>query len=207
MKVDTTTPPASDPRLVLREGGLEILPDGSSRPLPLGNAPVDDVHTVVLAPDGRLIVLGSRDLMPGRVRVDGPNVEGVETRLVVLDPAGAVQAVRNVRVMGATVRLLAATSSRRSSSAARPTAWALPSRRDRSSLAISRPARSGRSRRRAAWHGGRMSWTERLVLLEAGPGAMNSTTSPVGVRGRAAWRCCSCRVRNEGSSSCRTAAP
>ncbi len=175
MKVDTTTPPASDPRLVLREGGLEILPDGSSRPLPLGNAPVDDVHTVVLAPDGRLIVLGSRDLMPGRVRVDGPNVEGVETRLVVLDPAGAVQAVRNVRVMGATVRLLAATSSEailERSPANGMGASVAPGSVVAHDLATGQEREIAKTSR-LAWRADVVDQT--LVLLEAGPGAINGT--------------------------------
>jgi hypothetical protein len=85
---------------VRADGGLDILP----RPPGFGQ-----MNQVEALTDGRLVALGSLDLMPGVEREDGPMVEGVEFPLVVTRPGGAVVSSRDVRVRGEHVALLGAT--------------------------------------------------------------------------------------------------
>jgi hypothetical protein len=62
-----------------------------------------------VAIDNGYIALGSLDTMPGVSRQDGPDVSGVEFRLVRLDADGSLIADSNVRVRGEDVVLLGAT--------------------------------------------------------------------------------------------------
>jgi hypothetical protein len=82
---------------VRADGGLDVLPR------PPG---FDHINELEALADGRLVALGSRDLMPGVERDDGPMVEGVEFPLVVTRPGGAVVSSRDVRVRGEHVALL-----------------------------------------------------------------------------------------------------
>ncbi|GGM16015.1 hypothetical protein ACFFX1_03415 [Dactylosporangium sucinum] len=91
-------------------GLLELAPDGRtilSVPLP---DVVDDARNHILLPDGRTVLLGSKDLKPGTKRTDGVDVTDLEIRLVVLSPAGAVTLSRNVRIQGQDVGLVGATA-------------------------------------------------------------------------------------------------
>lgn len=82
----------------------EVLPDGSTR----RHRVPEDFSLGVALPDGRLVGLVYTDLMPGVARTDGPDVEGLSIRLVVLGPDGAVERSREVRVKGQAVELLGA---------------------------------------------------------------------------------------------------
>lgn len=87
-------------------GGVadEVLPDGTVR---RHRVPKGWEQTVAL-PDGRLVGLQLTDLMPGVRRRDGPDVEGLSIKLVVLGPDDAVEQAREVRVKGEGVELLGA---------------------------------------------------------------------------------------------------
>jgi hypothetical protein len=90
----------------------EVLPDGDVVELDLRGLPGinNGVRDVVAMPDGRLAALGLVDLLPGVQREDGPCVEGVEFRLLVVDARGDVEVSRNVREMCQDLVLLAADS-------------------------------------------------------------------------------------------------
>lgn len=83
----------------------EVRGDGSVvyRDLPAG------AGDVVGLPDGRLVTLVTTDLQPGAKRKDGPDVERVSVKLVVLTAGGGVERSREVRVKGEEIRLLGAT--------------------------------------------------------------------------------------------------
>ncbi|GIE94309.1 hypothetical protein [Paractinoplanes rishiriensis] len=95
-------------RLGGRDRVGEILPDGTLAGHPVQGA--DGWDRTVGLPDGRLVALGPRDLMPDVERPDGPDIEGLEYNLVVAAPDGAVQLSRDVRVKGEAVTLLTATA-------------------------------------------------------------------------------------------------
>ncbi|MCP2324877.1 WD40 repeat protein [Hamadaea flava] len=88
-------------------GPTELLPTGKVRALrtPTFNAGVVDL---LAKPDGGLVMLGIQNLQPGVARTDGPNVSGLEIRLVVVRPDGTTSSKRNIRVQGEYVSLLAA---------------------------------------------------------------------------------------------------
>lgn len=88
----------------------EVLPNGDVVELDLRGLPGinNGVREVVAMPDGRLAVIGLVDLMPGVEREDGPCVEGVEFRLLVVDADGDVSLSRNVREMCENLALLGA---------------------------------------------------------------------------------------------------
>lgn len=65
---------------------------------------------VVGLPDGRLVVLGTTDLMPGVTRKDGAGVEGVAINLQVISSDGTVLLTRDVRKVGQPVSILTATA-------------------------------------------------------------------------------------------------
>jgi hypothetical protein len=91
---------------ISHERGLpEVRGDGSVvyRDLPAG------AGDVVGLPDGRLVTLVTADLQPGTKRKDGPDVEGVSIKLVVLTAGGGVERSREVRIKGEEMRLLGAT--------------------------------------------------------------------------------------------------
>jgi hypothetical protein len=124
-----TVPPARPPaqHLVLRDangtyaapGGKPFEIGGETRLaeiLPNGTLVTHEVvgsrnweRLVVLA-DGSLVALGSHDTRPGTERTDGPDVEGVEYRLVVTRPDGKVRIQRDVRKKGEPVTLITATA-------------------------------------------------------------------------------------------------
>ncbi|MGS2613289.1 hypothetical protein ACVCAH_01935 [Micromonospora sp. LZ34] len=87
-------------------GGMavEVLPDGTLR---RHRVPDGWEQTVALA-DGRLVGLQLTDLRPGVPRRDGPEVEGLSIKLVVLSPDDTVEQSREVRVRGAGVELVGA---------------------------------------------------------------------------------------------------
>jgi hypothetical protein len=91
---------AAQPPVELDVPFFEVLADGSVAEVPLT---VPD-HTAVdqLRPlsDGRLLVRGSRDLMPGVARPDGPYVEGVEFPLMVVGLDGEIQSDQDLRLVG-----------------------------------------------------------------------------------------------------------
>ncbi|WP_406040481.1 hypothetical protein OG799_31575 [Micromonospora sp. NBC_00898] len=91
------------PEVGLRGGG-EVLPDGSVR----RHRTPKDFGLGAALPDGRLVGLLYTDLMPGVRRTDGPNVEGLSIKLVVLGPDDAVEISREVRIKGRSVELLGA---------------------------------------------------------------------------------------------------
>jgi hypothetical protein len=62
------------------------------------------------APGGRIVVLSTRDLMPGIARQDGPNVEGLQILLTVFEQTGEVVFEEDVRVVGEDVSLIGASS-------------------------------------------------------------------------------------------------
>ncbi|GAA4570236.1 hypothetical protein GCM10023176_28350 [Micromonospora coerulea] len=93
------------PTVGLRGGVAdEVLPDGSVR---RHRVPKDFTLGAAL-PDGRLVGLVYTDLMPGVRRTDGPNVEGLSIKLVVLGADDAVQVGREIRIKGRSVELLGA---------------------------------------------------------------------------------------------------
>jgi hypothetical protein len=124
-----TVPPARGPvqHLVLRDAaGTYAAPGGEpaevggeirlAEVLPDGTLVTHDVvgsrnweRLVVLA-DGSLVALGSHDTRPGAKRTDGPDVTGVEYRLVVTHPDGKVRIQRDVRKQGEPVVLVTATA-------------------------------------------------------------------------------------------------
>ncbi|GIJ72299.1 hypothetical protein [Virgisporangium ochraceum] len=83
-------------------GILEVDPGGSIVAHPVTG--VDSADQVVALPDGRLVVLGPRNLKPGVARNDGVDVTDLEFRLVF----GGYNA--NVRVRGEQLRLVGATA-------------------------------------------------------------------------------------------------
>jgi hypothetical protein len=87
------------------DGIVEVHPDGRSVVLPRP-PDLDQIDHMEALADGGLVVLGSRDLMPGVERDDGPMVEGVEFPLVVTRADGAVVSRRDVRIHGEHVALL-----------------------------------------------------------------------------------------------------
>jgi hypothetical protein len=91
--------------IAVEKGLPELRPDGSVdyRSVPKGTG------DVVALPDGRLVALVTTDLQPGVKRADGPGVEGVSVKLVVLNARGGVEREREVRKKGEELRLLGAT--------------------------------------------------------------------------------------------------
>jgi hypothetical protein len=87
------------------DGIVEVHADGRFDVLP-GPPGLDQLHHMEALVDGGLVVLGSRDLMPGVERDDGPMVEGVEFPLIVTRADGAVVSRRDVRIQGEHVALL-----------------------------------------------------------------------------------------------------
>jgi hypothetical protein len=85
----------------------ELLPTGKVRAVkvPSYNGGVVDP---VLLTSGGLVGLGIQNLQPGVPRPDGPDVTGLEIRLVVIRPDGSTASKRNVRIQGEYVDLLAA---------------------------------------------------------------------------------------------------
>ncbi|MFI5488081.1 hypothetical protein [Micromonospora echinaurantiaca] len=81
---------------------VEVLPDGTVR----RHRVPDGWEQTVASADGRLIGLQLTDLRPGVHRRDGPDVEGLSVKLVVLGPDDSVQTAREIRVRGAGVELL-----------------------------------------------------------------------------------------------------
>jgi hypothetical protein len=63
---------------------------------------------LVVLPDGSQVAFGSHDLKPGDDRPDGPNVTGLEYRLVVTGPDGRIRVQRDLRRQGEPVILVAA---------------------------------------------------------------------------------------------------
>jgi hypothetical protein len=88
-------------------GVTEVSADGSAVNHPVSD--MDGWYQAVGLPDGRLVILGYKDLAPGAVRADGPDVADLSIRLQVLRPDGSVQSVREVRIPGERVSLVAAT--------------------------------------------------------------------------------------------------
>ncbi|BEL12051.1 hypothetical protein Q0Z83_102420 [Actinoplanes sichuanensis] len=85
----------------------ELLPDGTiTTHEVVGSA---GWERLIVLPDGSQVAFGSHDLKPGDKRVDGPNVTDLEYRLVVTGPDGKVRVQRDVRRMGESVILVAAT--------------------------------------------------------------------------------------------------
>ncbi|MEV0900223.1 hypothetical protein [Actinoplanes sp. NPDC049802] len=84
----------------------ELLPDGEV----IGHRVVGarNWEQLVLLPDGGAVAFGSHDTEPGIERTDGPNVSGLEYRLVVTDPDGRIEVQRNVRKQGEPAMLVAA---------------------------------------------------------------------------------------------------
>ncbi|MFC4068149.1 hypothetical protein [Actinoplanes subglobosus] len=84
----------------------ELLPDGTIT----GHEVVGSRNweRLVLLPDGAQVAFGSHDLTPGRERTDGPNVTGLEFRLVVTGPDGRIRVQRDVRRQGESVALVTA---------------------------------------------------------------------------------------------------
>ncbi|MER7459530.1 hypothetical protein [Micromonospora sp. NPDC126480] len=82
----------------------EVLADGSVR-----RHPVPENFSLGAAlPDGRLVGLVYTDLLPGSPRADGPDVEGLSIKLVVLGADGALERSREVRIKGQGVELIGA---------------------------------------------------------------------------------------------------
>ncbi|MBW6436135.1 hypothetical protein KZ829_20565 [Actinoplanes hulinensis] len=84
----------------------ELLPDGNLIGHPVVGA--RNWERVVVLPSGGVVAFGSHDTQPGTKREDGPNVPGLEYRLVGTDPDGRVRVQRNVRKKGEPVMLLTA---------------------------------------------------------------------------------------------------
>jgi len=88
-------------------GVTEVSADGSPVNHPVSD--MDGWYQAVGLLDGRLVILGYKNLAPGALRADGPDVEDLSIRLQVLRPDGSVQSVREVRIPGERVSLVAAT--------------------------------------------------------------------------------------------------
>ncbi|MGH9023709.1 MAG: hypothetical protein ACRDV9_11535 [Acidimicrobiia bacterium] len=101
-------PTLTDDRLIVRQNHQEVLRDGTLTTLPI--PPDIATQTILGLPDGRLVILGTRDLMPGVARRDGADVAGVAVPLVVTTTDGTVLVDRDVRERGRSVSLLAASS-------------------------------------------------------------------------------------------------
>ncbi|RZS34028.1 hypothetical protein EV193_110178 [Herbihabitans rhizosphaerae] len=106
----TLRSPSDEPLDSLPIPTFEVLPDGSIREIPLGLPAGSALAAARAMPDGRMLALASRDLMPGVQRPDGPFVEGVAFPLIVLGMDGAVVSDVDIRVVGEHVRLVAATA-------------------------------------------------------------------------------------------------
>ena len=164
--------PTPAPQRLLVRGGREVAVDGSTRTVPL-DLPGVVAREIEPTTDGRLVVLGSRDLAPGVARTDGPNVDALANPLIVVRPDGSVAVDRDVRVPGETVALLAVTGDeailRRSGTnsigltagPARVVAHDLPTGRERQLFV----APNG------VWGGDAVGAT--LALLTAGPNSPN----------------------------------
>ena len=89
----------------------EVLPGGKVQTLktPKFNSGVDGF---IPLPGGGAVLTGVRNLKPGEQRTDGPNVSGLEIRLVVQRPDGSIATNRNIRIQGEYVTLLAADAHR-----------------------------------------------------------------------------------------------
>lgn len=99
---------AAQPPVELEIPFFEVLADGSVAKVPL-TVPEDTVVDQLRPlPDGRLLVRGSRDLMPGVARPDGPRVEGLEFPLMVVGRDGEIQSDQDIRIVGEHVTLLSA---------------------------------------------------------------------------------------------------
>jgi hypothetical protein len=83
----------------------ELLPSGRLQTLktPKFNSGVDGY---IPLPGGGAVLTGIRDLKPGEQRTDGPDISGLEIRLVVLRPDGSEAGNRNIRIQGEYVTLL-----------------------------------------------------------------------------------------------------
>jgi hypothetical protein len=88
-------------------GIVEIMPDGR---FVTHASPGMAAQQYLALPDGRLVMLGSKDLKPGVPREDGPWVTDVAFLLAVTGHDGTVQVSRDVRVMGEHVYLVGATA-------------------------------------------------------------------------------------------------
>ncbi|GIE27053.1 hypothetical protein Ait01nite_000980 [Actinoplanes italicus] len=86
----------------------EILPDGTLVTHDVVGS--RNWERLVVLADGSLVALGSHDTRPGTKRTDGPDVTGVEYRLVVTRPDGKVRIQRDVRRQGEPVVLVTATA-------------------------------------------------------------------------------------------------
>ncbi|WP_433791577.1 hypothetical protein [Actinoplanes sp. CA-252034] len=84
----------------------ELLPDGRLA----GHTVVGSRHweRLVVLPDGSQVAFGAHDLRPGEKRPDGPDVTGLEYRLVVTGPDGAIRVQRDLRRPGEPVTLVTA---------------------------------------------------------------------------------------------------
>ncbi|GAA4970401.1 hypothetical protein [Actinoplanes utahensis] len=102
----------SDGRTVVLGGDKrigELLPGGELRGHPVAGSRNWEKAVVVL-PDGSLVAFGSHDTTPGVERTDGPNVSGLEYRLVGVDSDGTVSVQRNIRRKGEPVTLVTSTA-------------------------------------------------------------------------------------------------
>jgi hypothetical protein len=105
---DERTRPGPHEPLLLPMAHAELLPDGTVERLPVaedGDAPRG---SAVRLPDGRLVTLASRDLLPGVEREDGALVEGLAFVLAVFDADGELLGERDVRRMGENVSIAGA---------------------------------------------------------------------------------------------------
>lgn len=101
-------PTPTDDRLIVRQNHWEVLREGTLTSLPV--PPGVDTQTILGLPDGRLVILGIRDLTPGVARRDGADVAGIAYPLVVTTSDGTVLVDRDIRQRGRSVLLLAASS-------------------------------------------------------------------------------------------------
>lgn len=99
---------AVQPQAELEIPFFEVLADGSVAKVPLAVPEDTIVDQLRPLPDGRLLVRGSRDLMPGVARPDGPLVEGLEFPLMVVGLDGEIQSDQDIRTVGEHVTLVSA---------------------------------------------------------------------------------------------------
>jgi len=91
--------------VLMPQQGVELLPDGSTRELPLAR-PGDLVEEAFRLSDGRLVTLAARDLIPGTTsREDGPYVQGLAMVVAVFGADGKLLGEHDVRHVGEQVRL------------------------------------------------------------------------------------------------------
>lgn len=97
---DAATASPSTIRPMVLDAGAEISADGSVSPITSDRFDALRWQGAVRLGDGRLVLLGTKDLMPGVERDDDAFVEGLAMPLVVVGADGAVQLERDVRVVG-----------------------------------------------------------------------------------------------------------